>query len=177
MICTDARAPLPPSHQSDMTINSQNVKQRSPPWLQDEASSMWPIKCRTLPWHQYLQNMKDAQLIPSQVLSLGTGDLTLPIAKQPAHPANIILRVEAWKDGTSRTPISDDEGNSPIDWDEPDMIPSAAHTDRLPSSLPRVSWLSWSQHNRQIKAKIDKAQQFHGIFDLKALCPNEQRAI
>ena len=120
--------------------------------------------------------MKDAQLAPSQAPSLGIGDLAPPAGKQPAHPANIILRVEAWKDGASRTPVSDDEGDSPIDWDEPDMIPSAAQADGLPSSLPRASWPSWSRHNRRIEAKIDKARQFHGVFNLKALRPDEQRA-
>ena len=59
--------------------------------------------------------MKDAQLAPSQAPSLGTGNLAPPAAEQPAHPANIILRVKAWKDGASRTLVSDDKGDSPID--------------------------------------------------------------
>jgi hypothetical protein len=57
------------------------------------------------------------------------------------------------------------------------MIPSAAPTD---GSLPlwsRAPWPSWSRHNRRIEAKIDKARQFHGVFDLKELRPDEQRSI
>ncbi|KAH7369685.1 hypothetical protein BKA65DRAFT_470943 [Rhexocercosporidium sp. MPI-PUGE-AT-0058] len=162
VIYTDARGPLPPSRQLDTTIDSQNAKQRSPPWLQDEAPMSADYEgC-------------SARTEPGTVF--GDRDLAPPAAKQPAHPANIILRVEAWKDGASRTPVSDHEGDSPIDWDEPDMIPSTARVDGLPSS-PRAPWPSWSRHNRRIEAKIDKARQFHGVFDLKTLRPDEQRAI
>jgi hypothetical protein len=49
------------------------------------------------------------------------------------------------------------------------MIPSAAPTN---GSLP-----SWSRLKTRIEAKIDKASQFHGVFDVAELRPREQMAM
>jgi hypothetical protein len=80
-------------------------------------------------------------------------------------------------DGAGGTPVSDDNGDSPIDWDKPHMIPSAAHIDESLHSWSRASWPSWSRHHRRIEAKIDKARQFHSVFNMKELRSDEQRAI
>ncbi len=130
-----ARGPSPPSRQS-------YVKQRSPPWLQDDVHSTRPAKRRTLPWNHSPQNADNVQLAQSQAPSSGTDDLSLPVAKRPAHLPNIIIPVAAWKDGAGGTPVSDDESDSPIDWDEPDMIPSAARTNGSLHSCPGASWPS-----------------------------------
>ena len=74
-------------------------------------------------------------------------------------------------------PVSDDEGDSLIDWDEADMIPSVGPTDGPLLSWSRAPWPSWSRHNRRIESKIDKARQFHGVFDVQELRPHEQTAM
>jgi hypothetical protein len=57
------------------------------------------------------------------------------------------------------------------------MIPSGALADGSLPSWSRAPWPSWSRHNARIEAKIDKARQFHGVFNLKELHPREQKAM
>jgi hypothetical protein len=99
------------------------------------------------------------------------------VTKPPVYPADIIARVEAWKDRASGELISDEEGDSRIDWDEPDMVPSSASADGSLTSWSRAPWPSGSRHNTRIEAKIDKARQFHGVFDLEELRQREQKAM
>jgi hypothetical protein len=97
------------------------------------------IKCRALSGCQDLLRVDNIQLIQSQVQLSGTADHTIPVVKQHAHPVDIIIRVEAWQDGADGNPVSDNEGNSPINWDGPDIIPSTAPPDRLLSFLVKCA--------------------------------------
>lgn len=99
----------------------------------------------------------EADMIPSVSPNVSVGQPHLQLlvtqgrvpvtAKWPARPAVIIARVEAWKDGTVGKLVSDDEGDSLIDWDEADMIPSDDPTGGPLPSWSRASWPSWSRHN------------------------------
>ncbi|KAH9203796.1 hypothetical protein DL95DRAFT_472064 [Leptodontidium sp. 2 PMI_412] len=180
MPCTESTAveravgsPSPLLRESPgIATSGPSTRRRTLPW-QDTLDAARPAKRRALPGHQDLQRIDDVRPAQRQALLLGMQDhaapAPAPAAKPPAHPAEIIARVEEWKDGAGGNPVSDDECDSPIDWDEPDMIPSTALTD---GSRP-----SWSRHNARIEAKIDRARQFHGVFDVEELRPVEQVAL
>ena len=157
-----------------IATSSPSTRRRTLPW-QDTLDSVRPAKRRALPGHQDLQHIDDVR----QALLLGMQDHTAPAPapKRPAHPADIIARVEKWKDGEGGNPVSDDECDSHIDWDEPDMIPSTAPTNGSRPSWSSAPWPSWRRHNARIEAKIDRARQFYGVFDVTELRPDEQRAL
>jgi hypothetical protein len=170
--------------------NPWPAKRRSVPWLQkpsyadldttrleNEPDTTRPAKQRAMPGRQDLPRADNIPLAQNQARFLGIQDHATLVAKQPAYPTDIIARVKAWKDGAGGKPVSDDEGDSLIDWDELDMIPSAAPTDGSLPSWSRAPWPSWSRHNTRIEAKIDKARQFHGVFDVKELRQHEQIAM
>jgi hypothetical protein len=166
----------PSSRRPHGIVDSRPAKRRSPSQLQEEFQSTRPAKRRTLPWCQSPQNVENTQLSQYEPKSTCARQVLRP-AEPPPYPADIMARIEAWKDGVVGQPVSDDESDSSIDWDEPDMIPSAAPTDGSLPSWSRAPWPSWSRHNRRIEAKIDKARQFHGVFNLTELRADEQRAM
>jgi hypothetical protein len=166
----------PPLQQSPDT-NTGPAKRKTLPWGHGEPHDTIPTKRRALPGLQNLSRVDNVRLTQSQAQLSGTADHAVPAVKRPAHPADVIIRVEAWQDGAGGNPVSDDEGDSPIDWDGPDMIPSAAPTDGSLPSWSSAPWPSWSRHKTRIEAKIDKARQFYGVFDVEELRPHEQMAM
>lgn len=78
-----------------------------------------------MPWCESPQNVENVRLAQSQVQFSGIEGLAIPTAKRPTHPTDI-TRVEAWRDGAGGKPVSDDESDSHVDWDEADMIPSVS---------------------------------------------------
>jgi hypothetical protein len=171
-----ARGHSPPLPQSS-DANTRPAKRKYLPWNQEAPEDTRPAKRVVGPERQDTLRASDVRLTLAQALFPGAAHQTPPVTKPPAHPADIITRVEAWRDRAGGNPISDDEGDSPIDWDEPDMIPSGAPADGSLPSWSRAPWPSWSRHNTRIEAKIDKARQFHGVFDLKELRPLEWKAL
>ena len=176
MIGQSAGSPSPPVQQSPDT-NTGPAKRKTLPWSHGELHDTRPTKRTAVPGREDLSRVDNFRLAQNQIQLSRRADHATPIAKRPAHPAGIIVQVEAWQDGVGGKPISDDEGDSPIDWDEPDMIPSAAPTNGSLPSWSREPWPSWSRHNTRIEAKIDKARQFHGVFDMDELRPREQMAM
>lgn len=189
MPCTEAsvverviESPSPLLRESPgIATSSSPARRRTLPWHQDSPETARPAKRRALPGHGDLRHIDSVGDAQRQALLLGmqvhTTPAPAPAARQPAHPADIIGWVEEWKDGAGGNPISDDECDSPIDWDEPDMIPSTATTDGSRPSWSSAPWPSWSRHTARIEAKIDRARQFHSVFDVKELRPGEQVAM
>ena len=159
--------------------SSRPTKRRSSPWHQDALDTARPAKRRALSEDLDLLHLDHVQLPHGQAPLLRMQDhvVPTPVTRQPAQPADIIARVKEWRDGAGGNPVSDDECDSPIDWNEPDMIPSTAPTDGSRPTWSSAPWPSWSRHNARIAAKIDRARQFHGVFDTQELCPNEQAAM
>jgi hypothetical protein len=173
MIAETARS-LSPAHRPSSRIpDIRPTKRRILPWDRDELQKKTPAKRRAIPRRQDPPRADNVLLAQHQAEFPGAHNQVSTTAKRPAHPADIIVRVEAWQDGAAKKPVSDDEGDSPIDWDEPDMIPSTVSNKSL-RSWSRAPWPSWSRHNRRTEAKIDKARQFHGVFDIKELRQYEQ---
>jgi hypothetical protein len=152
-------------------ISVETSKRKSAPLHHDRLDDTRPIKRKTT------RKRQD----PPQVGDVGDVSASQPrvpaIAKRPANPTEIMAQVEAWKDGAADKPVSDDESDSTIDWDEPDMVPSATLTDGSLPSWSRAPWPSWSRHNVRIKTKIYKARQFHGVFNLEELNSDEQKML
>jgi len=77
----------------------------------------------------------------------------------------VVARIDAWRMGEVDRPMSDNESDSSIDWDEADMTPCEA---------TGGSWASWRRHNARIEAKIEKTKQLCEFLDEKDLAENER---
>jgi hypothetical protein len=110
-----ARSLSPPLLPELADTNTRAAKRKALPWSHDVPEDTRPTKRIAVPEHQDLSGADNVPLNLSQALFLGTSDYALTVTKPPAYPADIITRVEAWKDCPSGSPISDDEGDYPID--------------------------------------------------------------